>query len=274
LSYKTACIGHYYVDSTKTALALLEYAQIELRKAGAQFVIAPMDGNTWRNYRLTSDMFDTAAFFLEKITPSQWCDDFQTAGFERIAQYHSALAENLHYDEKVAKLWEARFAQDALDHHQAYRLNSLDMQNIDEALKEIYMLSLKGFRNNFLYTDISYPEFAEIYRPILPYVVPELVQLAYFNDRLIGFAFGIPDYAQKIRGETIDTLVLKTALRDPAAQFRGLGAFLIWNSHRLAHTHGYKKLISAFMHEQNVSLRLALKSGRLIRNYALYGKAL
>ena len=44
--------------------------------------------------------------------------------------------------------------------------------------------------------------------------------------------------------------------------------------HVLAAEHGFRHLITAFMHADNASLRLALKAGSVIRKYALYGREL
>ena len=100
------------------------------------------------------------------------------------------------------------------------------------------------------------------------------MRLAFRGEELAGFCLCLPDYAQARRGETMDALILKTFARDPDPSFKGLGAFLMWHCHILAAEHGSRPVITPFMQADNVSLRLALKAGNVIRKYALYGRKL
>ena len=272
-NFKTACIGNYYAQTLDASQQILNAAQTILRQHNAQYVIAPMDGNTWHNYRLTSQIQSPPqtepAFFLETLTPPEWNHYFQVAQFQCIANYASTCNTELDYVENAAPEWQKRFASDP-----AYQLKNLDLEHIDSQLEELYTLSIQGFQNNFLYTDISLAEFKALYQPVLPLVVPKLVQMAYVRGQLAGFAFAVPDYAQKQRNQTVDTLILKTFVRHPDATFKGLGTYLMWNTYQIARAHGYKRVITAFMHEDNASLHLSLKTGQIIRKYALYGKQL
>lgn len=267
--FKTACIGHYYAPTSDIAQLLLQHAQNILKQHHFEYVVAPMDSSTWHSYRLTTQMYNEHPFFLDRITPLEWNQHFTDSGFQNIANYASTIVENLDYFEAAAPIWQQRFTSDP-----TCSLRSLNMSQIQSQLQELYTLSLNGFKNNFLYTDITQAEFETLYRSILPIVIPDLVQMAYINNQLVGFAFAVPDYAQKTRAEPIDTLILKTVVRHPSPEYKGLGAFLIWNAHQLAKAHGYQRLITAFMHEENVSLHLSLKAGKIIRKYALYGKQL
>ena len=269
IGYKTAYIGTYNVPTPEMAQKLLTHAEKMLRQQGCGYVIAPVDGDTWHGYRLTTRLYDAPPFFLDRITPLEWNQHFTDAGFGCIANYASACAEELDYSETAAPYWQEKFNSDP-----QYTLQPFDLEKTDAQLQELYALSLQGFKDNFLYSDITQAEFVALYQPIIPFVVPELVQLAYIRGQLAAFAFAVPDYAQKARGEEMDTLVLKTVVRHPAPEFKGLGAYLVWRMHQTAKAQGYRKLVTAFMHENNVSLALSLKAGRIIREYALYGKQL
>ena len=267
--YRTGCLGHFYADTREPALALLAHAAAEARARGLEYLISPLDGDTWHSYRLTTDACGHPPFFLDRLTPPAWPEYFREAGFSAIADYCSSKAPAAAYPEEAAPIWEDRFRAGG-----DWSLRALRLEDFKGELRRIYELSCRAFAGNFLYTPIKWPDFLGLYLPIREHIRPEFVRLAFRGEELAGFCLCLPDYAQARRGETMDALILKTFARDPDPSFKGLGAFLMWHCHILAAEHGFRHVITAFMHADNVSLRLALKAGNVIRKYALYGRKL
>ena len=267
--YRTGCLGHFYADAREPALALLAHAASEARAKGLEYLIAPLDGDTWHGYRLTTDTCGHPPFFLDRLTPPAWPEYFREAGFKAIAEYSSSKAPAAAYPEEAAQVWGERFRAGG-----DWSLRALRFEDFEGELRRIYELSRLAFADNFLYTPIDWPEFLSLYLPIRNHIRPEFVRLAFRGEVLAGFCLCLPDYAQAQRGETIDALILKTIARDPDPVCKGLGAFLMRHCHVLAAEHGFRHLITAFMHADNASLRLALKAGSVIRKYALYGREL
>ncbi len=265
-SYKTAVIGHFFASGLEYGHTLLRYSIELLAKKGFEYVIGPMDGNTWRNYRLVTDHGNSPPFFLEYYTPKEWSSIFQDAGFSSIAKYSSASTDNLTYRDKSSKKFANKVQQLGLN------IRPFNIEASGKELTAIYELSLKSFAKNFLYTDISLPNFLALYEKVMPYLNPNFSLMAEHNDKLVGFVFAIPDYLQKQHGEKIDTLVIKTIARIPNRKYAGLGNYLIFEIHRRAAEHGFKQAIHALMHEENASRAISDKSAHTIREYALYGK--
>ena len=267
--YRTGCLGHFYADARESALALLDHAADKARAKGLEYLIAPLDGDTWHSYRLTTNTCGHPPFFLDRLTPPAWPEYFREAGFSSIAEYCSSKAPAAAYQEEAAPIWKDRFRVGG-----DWSLRALNLEGFEGELRRIYELSCRAFAGNFLYTPIAWPDFLGLYLPIRKYIRPEFVRLAFLGEELAGFCLCLPDYAQTQRGETMDTLILKTFARDPEPACKGLGALLMWHCHVLAAEHGFRHVITAFMHADNVSLRLALKAGSVIRKYALYGREL
>ena len=265
--HRTGCLGHFYADTRETALALLAHAVQQARERGVSYLIGPLDGDTWHGYRLTTDTCGHLPFFLDRLTPTDWPGYFLDAGFGAIAEYFSTEAPASPYEESAAQAWEKRFLAGG-----QWRLRALNLEDFEGELRRIYELSCRAFARNFLYTPIEWPAFLSQYLPLRPLIRPEFVRMAFRGEELAGFCLCLPDYEQTKRGEAIDALILKTFARDPDPAYKGLGAFLLWHCHVLAAEHGFKRLITAFMHEDNASLRLTLKAGAIIRKYALYGR--
>ena len=94
------------------------------------------------------------------------------------------------------------------------------------------------------------------------------------HDRTVGFVFNVPDALQARRGESIDTVVLKTLAVVPDRGYAGLGSYLTQQTHRVARGLGYRRVIHALMHEKNVSLNISARYANLFRRYVLFARPL
>lgn len=259
---RVGLVGHYAADDDAAAGALLDRACRTLAEYDATLAIGPMDGSTWRSYRLVTSTSAEPPFFLEPDTPPDWPGHWTAAGFTPLAHYGSTLDADL---------------PDALPSESmnpAVHLRTLDPHALEAELRLLYDLSTDSFRRNFLYMPLSEDDFFDLYRPLIPYVRPELVLFAEIEGEAAGFAFGVPDVLQARRGQPIDTVIFKTLGVRIARQGIGLGGLLYRELHRRAGALGYRRVISALMHEDNRSFRLGERAGRVIRRYTLYGRLL
>lgn len=266
-------IGHYNVRDGAAAQLLLNHACTQLAQQGCAIAVAPIDGNTWRSYRLVSQRGSEPSFFLEPDNPEEWCEHFRNAGFTALASYSSALnnhlvADPLPLDPRLPAV------RDRLS-LAGIKVRSLsNTQSFEAELQRIHQLALQSFRHNFLYSPISQTEFIAQYRPIQPYIDPELVLLAEQDTQLVGFLFALPDLLQAQRGEPINTLIIKTVAVLPGRMYAGLGNLLVAQVQAIAHQRGYARAIHALMHQANNSINLSHRYAQTIREYTLYGKKL
>lgn len=141
-------VGHFAAVDAAAGAAVLEAAVAVLRAQGCCVAIGPMDGNTWRRYRLVTDAGMTPAFFLEPTNPAHHVEAFVRA---RLAEMGVV----------IRPLETGRFAEEAW---------------------RIYELSLVSFRHNYLYTPLPEAEFLGSYEKVKAYVRPELCRLAEHAD--------------------------------------------------------------------------------------------
>ncbi|MGK7924104.1 MAG: GNAT family N-acetyltransferase, partial [Spirulina sp.] len=145
---------------------------------------------------------------------------------------------------------------------------------LEEELAKIYQIAIAAFRQNFLYQPISKSEFIDLYRPILPYIQPELILIAENQNQAIGFLFALPDALEAQRGGAIETVILKTVAVLPQRKYAGLGSILVEKCHAIASQLGYKKVIHALMNQANSSSNISRSYAHPIRQYSLFGKKL
>lgn len=265
---RTGLVGHYAACSDEAAAILLRAACERLHERGCNVAIGPMDGSTWHRYRFVVERGSEPLFFLDVDQPDAWPRQFERAGFRELARYSSSLNPDL------ARRFEreAEWAQRARD--QGVTLRAIDAGRLEQELRSIYSVSCSAFARNFLYSPIDEETFLRMYRPVLPHIDPRLVLLAERERALVGFVFCIPDLLERERRGHARTIILKTFGVHPQAMQGGLGSHLAASAQRVAFELGYRRLIYAFMHDDNPSVRISAHYGPAIRRYALYSREL
>lgn len=260
-------IGDYSAADKHSGVRVLDEAVARLRERGFGLVVGPMDGNTWRRYRLITQRGDEPAFFLEPDNPDAYPSYFEAAGFSPLARYFSSVNEDLTITDPRVPAALARLAKMGI------HLRTMDLSHYERELRAIHALSCESFADNFLYTPIDVDAFLGMYTPLRPHLQPEMVLLAEQGETLVGFAFGVPNLNQAQRGEAIDTAIAKTIAVRPGRTGAGLGSVLLDRLQQAARKLGYRRMVHALMHESNRSRQMTARFGRPIRQYALYARA-
>lgn len=260
-------IGHFSAADAGAAAALLRWSCDRAAAAGHATVVGPMDGSTWRSYRLVTWHGDAPQFFLEPGNPPAYPRYFEAAGFAPLAGYLSTLNLDLAVDDPRVPA--------ALDRlrGQGIAIRPLDPSRFEEEMRAVHELSLAAFADNFLYTPIRFEQFLDLYLPLRPLLRPELVLLAERAGQLVGFVFGLPDMLEAKRGERVRTLIVKTVAVRPERACAGLGAVLVDQCQQAARRLGFTRAIHALMHDANPSRNIAARYGSLMRRYTLYSRA-
>jgi len=262
-------IGHFQASSEEAGRLALEEACQRLRIAGCSIAIGPMDGNTWRRYRVLTDRGTEPPFFMEPDNPDTWPQIFESAGFTPLSVYTSSLVNDLtRQDPRVQRVKERL-------HGDGISIRQLDPEHFENELRRIYEVSAISFTQNYLYTELSEDAFLAQYLPYRDKIRPELVFLAEDQGKPVGYLFAIPDYAEALRGEPIRTVVGKTLAVLPGRRYAGLGLVLVDLLHESSHALGYQRLIHALQHEGNNKVRnMSEYFGQVMRKYTLYSRSL
>lgn len=259
-------IGHYSARDSSAA-AMLNHACQQL-SAQAELAVTPIDGNTWNRYRLITERGTEPTFFLEPDNPDDWPTHFTDNGFTPLANYYSAINDDLSQSDPRTGDLMRRLTE------QGVRLRPLDMERFEDELRSLCHLALSSFQRNFLYTPISEEDFLSQYLPIRSYLRPELVLIAEKGSRPVGFLLSVPDLLQARRGQVVDTVIIKTVAVHPEHSSGGLGTLLVARCQDEANRLGYRRAIHALMHEANNSRRISGHTAKTIRRYTLFARPL
>lgn len=262
---KIGYIGHYAATSLKAGIELLDLAEFELKKRGCNFVVGPIDGSTWRRYRLLSESCGERIFSLEPVNPLSWNKHFLDAGFQVIKSYGSSLNKELDRRDPDSKAIKARLTR------QGVKLRSLKADDISNDLEGIFRVTMEAMQNNFLFSSIDRASFLKEQMKLTALADPELVVLAERGGKIVGYLFAYPDQNS---AAFQPRLVMKTIARLQDEKLKGLGRLLYQEVHSRAYEKGYREAVHALYANGNKASEISSMYGETIRTYALYGKAL
>ncbi|MBL8817796.1 MAG: hypothetical protein JNL58_17355 [Planctomyces sp.] len=267
---RVGTIGHYSASSLETGRRLIEASEQVLSDHGCGYVIGPMDGNTWRKYRFViRDTCGFPQFFLEPAHPVDWPDHFHSAGYSVLAEYYSAVCEDLSIRDPRTERLQQQFKDAGMN----FRWFQRDAQEDD--LRAIHQVSLAAFRSAFLFVPISFEEFQTQFRPLLERVPTDWILIAEQNSRVVGFVFGVPDAMEAARGHKSDTVILKSIGLYPERDLAGLGILMVQHFHDVVRERGFHRVIHAMVHSENAAANnISSRYTHPFRTYGLFGRKL
>lgn len=247
-------------NNREVALELLEVAIKLAIEQGQRTLIAPLDGDTWHSYRTILENSAAPRFFLEPASPLS-AEVLKEAGFTLTAQYTSSLID-LAYSRAAI---EGTIVKHEATIEKSFLVRQFNSVNFESELREIYELSLKSFKNNFLYQAISFENFVELYRPLANLIKSELVWLAFKQEKLVGMLFALPDILN--HGQ----IILKTVAVDPDFTGLGIASYLLARVQKEALNLGFTSAVQALYKAENKSAQLtAGLTTKVIRRYGLF----
>lgn len=265
---RVGVIGEFFAGDPVAATKVLTAAEDVLREQGCTIAVGPMDGNTWQNYRFVTESTGEPPFFLEPQQPKAWPEWWKASGYSVLADYFSTVTDDLAYQDARLGAVSTRMSAAGVT------IREIDLTRFEQELGGIHDVSLAAFGDNFLYTPISTDAFIAQYRKLQTKVLAPLLRLAEQGGRVVGYVFAMPDFAQAQRGQSVDTIIVKTLAVRPGRAYAGLGALLLGEVHAAALKLGYKRAIHALMHESNQSRALSAHYAKTLRRYALLAKPL
>jgi L-amino acid N-acyltransferase YncA len=262
---KCLFFGYYEcVEIDWIASALLDALQKVTKKKNCDFILGPLNGSTWNNYRFREGSYSDV-FFTERYHKAYYSEQFSANGFSQIAHFESRIDRDLTLldkskVEKVQMLWSNRNIS----------IRNMNLAYFDGEIAKIHQFCLDAFQHNFLYTPIDFESFKSKYKPVEHLIDSNFVLLAEENGELVGLIFAIPDYY----AQNEKRLVVKTIAKKSGRRHAGVTHLLGDELVRRAKEQSYTALIHAFMHVENASAQISKQfSGEIFRQYVLFAKA-
>ena len=257
-----------------------------LKSKGADHIWAPVDIDTWHRYRYMTSGFGEKTFTNEPYNKPYYGDYLKRYGFNVLEGYHSKVIRD--YGKIMSRL-KPKYERGISE---GYSTRSMDFHDFDNELKVLYSLSMEIFRDNLGFTEISEPEFRNLYLKIRGFADPELILFAVSpQGKDVGFAFAYPDmnfilneanpvfkalkfFAYRSGYRYGNILDLKTV--GILKEHRGtrLGSVLQYRLYEAAIKKGFKVFNHCLMRDNNSSSGFDAGVGVKNKEYCLYEKRL
>ena len=253
------------LDDPDAVNVLFDAAAEELRSAGCRTVIGPIDGDTWHRYRINAGPFEMPPFLLEPTNPHYYASLWERSGFTVLESYSSKrIAPISDVTAALSRKFDAARAN-------GYRFEPFDRSDFSSALERIYALSIVIFKDNFLYSDISFEEFTALYAGADKLMNDDSVFFAIAPDgQDAGFLFAYPNRTPSAPHG--DALNFKTLGVLPEHRRGGTGGALMYCGYESAMRRDIGAANHCLMREGNPSERLDSGHGETFRRYFLYQK--
>lgn len=264
-------IGRFDCADGAAAAEALEAACTWLTREGCQLAVGPIDGSTWHRYRFVTESSTEPPFFMELTNPPGWPDFWTSAGFVPLASYHSSLNEQLTSQDPMLDDASSRAKAAGLS------VRTLNLDKFDRELRAIFELSIEAFADNYLYTPISWDDFAAMYARMKTLLDPRLMLLCddpLHPGTLAGCIMAIPDALERQRTGECRTVILKSMAVHARWRSVGLGTWLVAQAQANARTLGMSRSIFALMQDGNHSARISKYYSLVIRRYTLFAREL
>lgn len=249
---RTAAIGTGQFADQSTGAAFLRETCKDLRREGFEAVIGPMDGTTWRKYRLPIWSDGSPGFVMEPDAGPHDLLAYKEVGFDTVELHVSSTAV------PGSRGWSNVVSDVSIE--------SWDGHDAQTLLTAAHALVMTGFRKTPFFTPIPVDVFIAAYEPLLKRADPNFIlQAVDERGQPVGLTLAFPDPLRN------GAIILKTYV----ATVPGVGRAMADRVHELAARRGYAEVIHALMRSGIASEAQSRKfSGKVFRRYALMGRML
>ncbi len=219
---------------------ILEGAQVWLKEKKVKEVAAPIDMNTWFNYRFS--VFGEKFFprlKWEPTTPPEYTELFKKEGFKDLALFHTVFFPHLRIGNFCIGSGPMKKSYQQL-HKKGFTLRPMDKERFStHELPVFHEISHEAFKDSFLFEPIDLPTFTSLYAGALQaYDFSPSSVIISPDGEVAGFIFAFYDG---------DYLVIKSLALRKKYQGQNLSSGLIWNAAKQAFKLNKKATISALV---------------------------
>ena len=219
---------------------LYQAAEAWLKERNVREVAAPIDMNTWFNYRFS--IFGEKFFprlKWEPTTPPEYTELFKKSGYKDLALFHTVFFPHLRIGNWCMGTGPMKNSYNHL-HKLGFKLRPMDKENF--ATKELpvfHDISHEAFADSFLFEPIDLQTFTQLYAGALQaYDFSPSSVIIDPDGEVAGFIFAFYDG---------DHLVIKSLALRKKHQGKNLSSGLIWNAVKQSFKLGKKGTISALV---------------------------
>ncbi len=193
----TAYLGFFECENCIEACrVLLNRAEELAREKGCKEIVGPVDASIWIRYRFKTNHFESS-YTGEPYNKEYYTFLWEQCGYQVDQKYFSN-----HYKRIAPEFSNERYHSRLEEKESAgYSIVSPTKKTIGRTLNEVYDLLIELYRHFPAYTYVTKEEFIALYGYLEKLVRFNMVKMAYFEEKPVGFFVSIPNYQNIVYGK-------------------------------------------------------------------------
>lgn len=251
------------MNEEEVAKVLFENAYDFCKKQNLKRIIGPVDCSFWIKYRLKINKFDVKPYTGEPYNKEYYKKQFEDNGF----------VECEHYTSQVYKVIDESFKDKKFEEHynefinKGYRIIKPKVEDFSRIIEEAYELIMDLYSDFPIFKNVSKEDFIEQFGGLKQIGNMELVRMAYYNNKPVGFYISIPNYSNLVCNINIFKLVKILKIKKKPKDYVMLYMGVDQNHRGLG-----KAIIKSIADELSVlkkpSIGALARDGKITQNYA------
>lgn len=194
---ESAYLGFFESEKNPEAVRMLFHKAEELTlQKGCNSIIGPIDSSFWLRYRFKINQFQHS-YTGEPYNKDYYCKMWEDNGYEIAERYYSN-----HFMRVEAEYHEQKF-EERLHRkmEEGYIIKSPSKKTFDETIAQVYDLLIELYQDFPAYSYITKEEFLSLFDYLKWIIRYNMVKMAYYNGKAVGFFISIPNYGNLVYGK-------------------------------------------------------------------------
>ena len=259
----TAYIGFFEcINNKDVAKFIFEIAKKFAKEKKFKKIVGPVNASFWLKYRLKINMFDKIPYTGEPYNKEYYYKMFLDNNYKVIEHYTSNIYESVDYSYEN-ELYSNRYKEFIKN---GYKIESLNLNQYDIFLKELYKLLTELYSDFPIYKHLSEADFIDIFLNYKKIMNPEMIKVAYYNNKMVGFYISVPNYNNLIYNVNLINLIRILKLKKKPKEYimlymgvdqkhKGLGKAIVYS------------IMTELMKSELPSIGALTRDGKITQNY-------
>ena len=191
----TAYIGFFEcINNSDVAKYLFDTAYDFAKDSGFKKIVGPVDASFWIKYRLKINMFDHIPYTCEPYNKEFYFEFFKANQYEVIEHYTSnifPIIDDRYYNGKFEIRYESYLKK-------GYKIISPDIRDYDKIIEELYYMIIELYSDFPIFKMLSLDDFRTIFDSYKYIIKMNMIKMAYYENKAVGFFISIPNYYNKV----------------------------------------------------------------------------
>lgn len=192
---KKAYLGFFEcTDDSDVAKLIFDTAIKFAKDNNYESIVGPVNASFWIKYRLKINKFDKLPYTCEPYNKEYYLKLFKENGFDIIEHYTSNIYKDIpeeYSNEKYSTRYEEFLSY-------GYKIESLKKEDFNKFLEDLYYMITKLYCDFPIYKDLEKEDFIETFKNYEKVMDMSMIKIAYYEDKMVGFFVGVPDYGNKV----------------------------------------------------------------------------